>query len=98
MMSRSSESSADSLSRRVAYSSAASGSWMEQGPQMTSRRSSRPVMMPMASLRPLSAVRSECSVCSSSAPRARAIVLLRSYRRHLVLQKRRRDQRVVAQN
>ena len=41
-----------SPARRCAYSSPASGSWMEQGPTMTSRRSSRPSRIDATACRP----------------------------------------------
>lgn len=70
MMSRSSFSWSASLTRREQYSTAASGSWREQGPQTTRRRSSRCLMTSMASLRPFRTVGSEAGGAGSSEVRS----------------------------
>lgn len=56
MMQRSGESLSARSFSRAAYSRAVAGSWMEQGPQITRRRSDWPVTIEMASLRPLMTV------------------------------------------
>lgn len=66
IMQRSSESLSESFFNRPAYSRAAAGSWREQGPQMTRRRSDRPMMISMASLRPWRTVFSEFLVIGIS--------------------------------
>lgn len=66
MMQRLSWSFSASALRRWQYSTAVSGSWMEQGPTMTSRRSSCCVMILAASLRPRRTVSSACLGIGSS--------------------------------
>ena len=56
MIRRSSFNFAASWTRRVQYSSAVAGSWREQGPQMTRRRSEVCLIISTASLRPLRTV------------------------------------------
>ena len=64
MMQRSWLSFAEISSRRCAYSSAVTGSWMEQGPTMTNSRSSCWVMIRTVSRRPLATVKTVLSDCS----------------------------------
>lgn len=55
-----------SAARRSRYSMAVAGSWIEQGPTITSRRSLRPMIMLTASLRPLTTVSTAASVMGIS--------------------------------
>lgn len=82
MMHSSEDNFSDRAFNRLAYSRAASGSWIEHGPQTTRRRSSRCSIISIACLRPDRTVSIEAGVYGDQRQNQRTLKLPWQYHLH----------------